>query len=154
MAPQSPRFHRSPWWESHLNNHHDSILKLNQRLAAFAGGHRSQWLTFVDCGDLFLERAHEPSDQLTETQPRVTSVSRTSDEAPTARRYIPVRLMYDLLHLTPEGYRLWAPCLHGAIADAMQGEHTGERATFASATRTVDCIGRSCRGSDGGLDLA
>lgn len=36
--------------------------------------------------------------------------------------YIETRLMYDLLHLTPDGYREWAACLLPAVERLMGGK--------------------------------
>ena len=113
-ARQTARFHRSPWWSASTNNHYEPITRVNERLAAFAT-RRATWLTFVDCSHLFLSRAAEPADQLAGGEAREEATLR-----PTGRRtYIPLHLMYDLLHLTPEAYRLWGSCLRPKIAEAV-----------------------------------
>ena len=51
---------------------------------------------------------------------RARQVKRNASSAagPGGRRHLQPHLMYDLLHLTPEGYTRWAECLRPAIAEA------------------------------------
>ena len=82
-------------------------------------------------------------------------------------QYIPPHLMYDLLHLTPDAYRLWAGCLQPEIQAALDAGGAGgaqdapkrrDGASGAAARRVmsaptpVECVGRSCRGAE--VDLA
>ena len=121
---RSLRFHRSSWWTAAHNNHFDAITKLNARLRAFAARHR-QWLHVADCSDSFIARAVQPADQLSASaMPRNAAANGTRaaaaayDDAP---RYLPTHLMYDLLHLTPDGYAQWAACLRPQLAAVFGG---------------------------------
>ena len=67
-----------------------------------------------------------------------------------ARMHISVELMYDLLHLTPEAYRLWSRCLLASLEPMLAPPKRGRGANRSS--EQADCVGRSCRGSD--VDLA
>ena len=154
-APRTPSFHRSPWWLAAQNNHYESITKVNAKLNAFATRHR-EWLSYLDCSHLFLASTVEPADQLV----KVGSSADASDGSSARRMYIPPHLMYDLLHLTPEAYALWAGCLRPKIGAAIGGAAPSLTvAPPASSGRrpraledTPRCIGRSCRGND--VDLA
>ena len=172
-TPRTRSFHRAPWWSAAHNPHYESITRVNAALEAFAA-ERGGWLTYVDCSALFLAEAADPADQLVAEGSTSTSrpgsravggtgaVDGASDYA--RRRYIPLHLMYDLLHLTPEGYRLWAGCLKPRMAVAV-GEAPMAPSTHAPVAEATPrhprelraegaprCIGRSCRGND--LDLA
>lgn len=174
-------FHRSPWWSAAQNAYAAAIPQINARLHALAQRKGSKgWLHWLDCSHLFLARAAEPTDQLP-TSHRHDEPSSSAEEPP-PRMYIPTHLMYDLLHLTPEGYRLWAECLKPRLAEAVGaassstpgGTESGAGAgggTAAARGRSAEleqangpsaaaragmeptCVGRSCRGNNGGLDL-
>ena len=120
-VPRTPSFHRSGWWSAAANNHHPSIHTINRGLEQFAAA--APYATFVDCNSAFVRRA-----------------------ANTHNTYIPVEIMYDLLHLTPVGYKAWASCLLPELARVPGLEGRGA------------CAGRSCRGDPGddaaGVDLA
>ena len=84
--------------------------------------------------------------------------------------YIPLELMYDLLHLTPTGYTLWADCLTRKLAPLLDGGAAGAPPEDEQRVRSrggrvnrsariaehemherIQCIGRSCRGEDADL---
>ena len=120
-VPRTPSFHRSGWWSAAANNHHPSIHTINRGLEQFAAA--APYATYVDCNSAFVRRA-----------------------ANTHNSYIPVDIMYDLLHLTAQGYKAWASCLLPELARVPGLEGRGA------------CAGRSCRGDPGddaaGVDLA
>ena len=120
-VPRTPSFHRSGWWSAAANNHHPSIHTINRGLEQFAAA--APYATYVDCTSAFVRRA-----------------------ANTHNTYIPVEIMYDLLHLTAVGYKAWASCLLPELARVPGLEGRGA------------CAGRSCRGDPGddaaGVDLA
>ena len=120
-VPRTPSFHRSGWWSAAANNHHPSIHTINRGLEQFAAA--APYATFVDCNSAFVRRA-----------------------ANTHNTYIPVEIMYDLLHLTAQGYKAWASCLLPELARVPGLEGRGA------------CAGRSCRGDPAddaaGVDLA
>ncbi|EOD17374.1 hypothetical protein EMIHUDRAFT_464202 [Emiliania huxleyi CCMP1516] len=110
----------------------DEVTTLNGRLAAYAW--KRPWVRWVDCGDRFLAPGYAPADQAASATPdgdlmlaeplgaphaRAHQVKRNaSSAAGPGGRHLQPHLMYDLLHLTPEGYTRWAECLRPAIAEA------------------------------------
>jgi hypothetical protein len=58
----------------------------------------------VDCTARFLQPMHEPAEQLGEHEAKGARSS-----------YIDAALMYDMLHLTPAGYAVWAECLRPVV---------------------------------------
>ena len=82
-------------------------------------------------------------------------------------QYLPVELMYDLLHLTPAGYRLWADCLAPVLVELLDVQGGEGRSAAPPRRRAFErrqaqahepeavCIGRSCRGGadPGQVDL-
>ena len=132
--PHTSAFHRSGWWSAAHNNHYDPIRRVNAKLSSFAG-RNPQWLKYLDCSHLFLSRAYDVAGG-------------------EGKSYIPVELMYDLLHLTPEGYQRWARCLQPKIAEALGESPIQTKQPKRGLQNSISCIGRSCRGEDGGIDLA
>lgn len=117
---------RTPWWGAGLNNHYHSIMSANARLRAYASKpHRQSWLRFLDCSQGFVKTAYAPTDQLSPTDqpmsapPHAPPKEGRSEPSAAPRRYLPPHLMYDLLHLTPDGYRLWAECLGPQVSEAL-----------------------------------
>ncbi|EOD34690.1 hypothetical protein EMIHUDRAFT_460592 [Emiliania huxleyi CCMP1516] len=124
---------RTPWWDdAETNSHYHAVTTLNGRLAAYAW--KRPWVRWVDCGDRFLAPGYAPADQAASATPdgdlmlaeplgaphaRAHQVKRNaSSAAGPGGRHLQPHLMYDLLHLTPEGYTRWAECLRPAIAEA------------------------------------
>jgi lysophospholipase L1-like esterase len=163
---------RSPWWSARSNNHYHGITSINARLHALASGHKHKhWLRYIDCSGPLLARAYSPADQLQEHAGKDTAQAQSVSPE---QRYLPVHLFYDLLHLTPEGYMLWADCLAPHLASAKEGSKEsgaspsavprgrqvslpsrhGETITSAQSSALPDCVGRSCRGVPGEIDLA
>ena len=134
----------------------------------------------LDCGAHLLRSVTLPEAQLEQqlNQSGVSVARRAAGRGPqNGPQYLPVELMYDLLHLTPAGYRLWADCLapvlaalldlHGGVRGA--GSHPAGRAGAPPRRRAFErwqaqgqahepeavCIGRSCRGGadPGQVDL-
>ena len=105
-APKTRAFRRAGWWDAQRNNHYAGVGLLNRGLREWAEAHEPH-VRFVDCGAGLLRRAAPPAAQL---QPNASG-------AP----YLPVELMYDLLHLTPAGYARWADCL-GAELEAVRDQ--------------------------------
>lgn len=105
--PRTPSFHRSGWWDARWNRHAASAGAINAGLKALADGR--PWLTYVDCGNRFVDAAEAPSEQALPPAERKGGAA-----------YIRPELMYDLLHLTPRGYAAWAACLRPQIAAAMK----------------------------------
>lgn len=115
-------FHRGGWWHAPWNKHRSAIDFINFQIRNFTESH--SWVLHVGCGHHFLGRAEEPSEQL-EHAPEANMVTRAAAEdasatsappaAEAAHEYIRPELMYDLLHLTHEGYKLWATCLKGHL---------------------------------------
>ena len=67
--------------------------------------------------------------------------------------------MYDLLHLTPEGYAMFGKCLRPHIAQAVEvaaqssgHPHASRSDDKAAAGGGAACVGRTCRGRE--IDLA
>jgi lysophospholipase L1-like esterase len=85
---------------------------VNAKLQALASRH--SWLRYVDCADALIAHAYSPASQLAQSEAAVSP-------PPPPMRYLPPHLMYDLLHLTPEGYQLWAACLGPHVARAVEG---------------------------------
>ena len=132
----------------------------------------------LDCGARLLRSVTLPEAQL-EQQPNQSGVSavrratgqllgRGQQHSPQhGPQYLPVELMYDLLHLTPAGYRLWADCLTPVLAELLDGQGGAGRAAAPPRRRAFErrqaqahepeavCIGRSCRGGadPGQVDL-
>lgn len=146
-TPGTRGFHRSSWWTDDWNNHFGSIRAINEGLRDFAQAHR--WVTYlqtVDAKSPFFRSADDPALQ------------GLSDE-PVGPRYIPTDVMYDLLHLSPRGYELFAEILLAALTPMLDGEAIAGGTHRTHANRSVRdglpgarCIGRSCRGPE--LDLA
>ncbi len=111
----SDSFHRSAWWYTPWNPHRASIERVNAALHSLEGPSRA-WLTVVDCGDLFVQDAYSPESQV------------DLGAAP-GPKYIKTELMYDMLHLTPEGYRAWAGCLKPHVRNAVIRAGGGRRGT-------------------------
>ena len=107
--------HRSPWWSESTNDYHGKIRRLNAEVARLAS-RNGDWLRYVDCSHEFIERTVDPADQY-EPRPPLPAPS-TGDDNP-FEQHIPLSLMYDLLHLTPEGYRRWAGCLRPRLTAAL-----------------------------------
>ena len=105
-APGTSTAHRSFWWEAHWNRHVTAITSFNAGLAAHA--RERPWLRYAECSTPFIAHADDPEEQ---------------QQPPRNRRgrfaYIRPELMYDLLHLTPRGYRAWANCLQPHVAAAV-----------------------------------
>mmetsp|Transcript_5896 Transcript_5896/g.19025 ORF Transcript_5896/g.19025 Transcript_5896/m.19025 type:complete len:214 (+) Transcript_5896:773-1414(+) len=134
LLPRPTRRLRTPWWDdAETNSHYHAVTTLNGRLAAYAW--KRPWVRWVDCGDRFLAPGYVPADQAASATPdgdlmlaeplgapnaRARQVKRNASSAagPGGRRHLQPHLMYDLLHLTPEGYTRWAECLRPAIAEA------------------------------------
>mmetsp|Transcript_24773 Transcript_24773/g.72482 ORF Transcript_24773/g.72482 Transcript_24773/m.72482 type:complete len:180 (+) Transcript_24773:532-1071(+) len=116
----------------YLGQTRHKVTTLNGRLAAYAW--KRPWVRWVDCGDRFLAPGYAPADQAASATPdgdlmlaeplgaphaRAHQVKRNaSSAAGPGGRHLQPHLMYDLLHLTPEGYTRWAECLRPAIAEA------------------------------------
>lgn len=130
------RFHRSNWWVEGWNNHFSSIKRVNAELRELAGSR--SWLHYCDCGERFLRAVKSPASQVypktpsapfpaaatkTIAQSLQTGVLTPGGHSPGTEvdenLYIEQRLMYDLLHLSPDGYREWAACLLPAIQRLM-----------------------------------
>lgn len=102
-TPRTPGFHRSGWWDPRWNNHVARIEEINVGLADLAN--QQTWSHYVECNAPFLGIAENPKEQSLPLAQRRGGA-----------RYIRPEMMYDLLHLTPLGYRAWAECLKPAIA--------------------------------------
>jgi lysophospholipase L1-like esterase len=177
--------HRSPWWSESTNEYFAKIRQLNAEIAHLASSHAS-WVRLVDCSSEFLEQTVDPTDQLGPRSQLSTGsqvkVDGGGHDKP-FERHIPVNLMYDLLHLTPDGYRRWARCLRPKLLAALKEGSTGsaadrKKASEAAPTTATQqeqrvrprrqvldggpaaarlCVGRSCRGGGfdpGGIDIA
>ena len=155
---------RSPWWGPRVNNYHHGITSVNARMQAFASSHtHKHWLRYIDCSAPLLARAYSPADQLL---PGHLDTGAAQPPSASEHKYLPPHVFYDLLHLTPEGYRLWAQCLGPHVASAVDGakekgslpsaSRRGRRSSVLGSERdeAPDCVGRSCRGGPGEIDLA
>ena len=150
---------RTPYWDE-SNNHYQAITHVNAKLVQLAARHKA-WLRYADCGEHFLARAYSPTDQLSGGEAPRSGGGGSASQAgagplPPAQ-YIPPHLLYDLLHLTPEGYALFGRCLRSHIAQAIaaQSPHANiEKAAAAAAAGASSpaCVGRTCRGRE--IDLA
>ena len=124
----------------------------------------------LDCGARLLRSVTLPEAQLEQqlNQSGVSVARRAASRGPQhGPQYLPVELMYDLLHLTPAGYRLWADCLAPVLAGLLDGQGGAGRAAAPPRRRAFErrqaqahepeavCIGRSCRGGadPGQVDL-
>ena len=153
-TPRTARFHRHSWWVSAWNDHRTSVDAINRNLSAFVSSQlqhrpasserggpwrrpplspphqrasvRRQWLHMLDCGEAFLARSDEPvaplADDAAATDAALLGAS--------PREFIDLEMMYDLLHLTPRGYRAWADCLVPALEAVLA--HSGPQAGGAS----------------------
>ena len=162
---------RMPWWDGDRNRYFDAVNRINAKLTALAKSN-SDYLVYVDCSHTLLERAYTPTDQLATP---AAQASRHGEEGKGgvsngagSGSYLPPHLMYDLLHLTPAGYRKWGTCIRSHLGRVLhegrsQGARTSsqiptppkqQRRTLASAPSRAQpaCVGRTCR--DHEIDLA
>ena len=124
----------------------------------------------LDCGARLLRSVTLPEAQLEQqlNQSGVSVARRGAGRGPQhGPQYLPVELMYDLLHLTPAGYRLWASCLAPVLAKLLDVQGGAGRVAVPPWSRAfvrrqaqahepeAVCIGRSCRGGadPGQVDL-
>ena len=136
-TPRTTVFHRSAWWMEAWNPYYTAVQRINRGIAAFSGhGANRSWLRYVDCSHTLLARAHQPADQLRPDkdtgppgsgngQPHGAIMEGHStkgrEDAPAANRqpqphlFIDGWMSYDLLHLTPRGYALFARCLRSHL---------------------------------------
>ena len=183
-TPRTARFHRHPWWVNAWNGHRTSVEAINRNLSAFVSSqlpHRPansergdpwrrpplpppqqrasegrRWLHMLDCGGAFLGRSDEPIAPLADD---AAAAAAAPPGAP-PREFIDLKMMYDLLHLTPRGYRAWADCLVPALEAALVESEPGAGGATSGAvvqraggdSAGPSCVGRSCRGAD--IDLA
>ena len=162
-VPKTPGFHRAGWWDGARNNYFERIGQVNRGHRALAEAHGPR-VRFLDCGPRLLRAATLPDSQL-----ELLLANQSSGGSAAARRaprrspqYLPIEWMYDLLHLTPEGYRRWATCLTPVLAEMLDRgagpdrprRRVVERGEYAAGQEAV-CIGRSCRGGadPGQVDL-